>query len=161
MNNDKIEILLKRINNLDLIKNLDVNPFLTVTEVNNVERELQLTLPNDFKRICSYCSYEFLGGFEFYSFDIGVIKKNLEFRKNYNLPNNYIVLVQEDDVAFILLKTISTEKSEVIWCDYQDFFNLCDGEPMVYNPTIFPSFTDFYEFLLDEEEKSRAENAGR
>jgi hypothetical protein len=48
---------------------------------------------------------------------------------------------------------MSTEKSGIICCDYQDFFNLCDGKSMEYTPTIFPSFANLYEFLLGEEEK--------
>lgn len=69
------------------------------------------------------------------------------------------MLPQQDDVSFLLLKTKSLDESEVIWYAYQYFFNLCDGKPMEYNPTIFPSFTDFFEYLLDEEEKMQAEDA--
>lgn len=62
-------------------------------------------------------------------------------------------------MSFLLLKTKSLDESEVVWCAYQHFFNLCDGRPMEYNPTIFPSFTDFFEYLLDEEQKMQAEDS--
>ena len=69
------------------------------------------------------------------------------------------MLSQQDDVSFLLLKTKSLDESGVIWCAYKDFFILCEGKPMEYNPTIFPSFTDFFEYLLYEEEKMQAEDA--
>lgn len=69
------------------------------------------------------------------------------------------MFLQQDDVLFLLLKTKSLDESEVIWCAYQDCFNLCDKKPMEYNPTIFPSFTNFFEYLLDKEEKMQAEDA--
>jgi hypothetical protein len=45
----------------------------------------------------------------------------------------------------------------VIWCSYEDIFNLCDGEGFKHNPDIWPSFTDFFEYLVIEEEKRTAE----
>lgn len=32
-------------------------------------------------------------------------------------------------------------------------FNLCDGEGFKYNPDIWPSFTDFFEYLIKREEE--------
>ncbi len=114
-------------------------------------------LPQDFSILNKICRCDFFQFFDFYNFDSegGVIRETLYYRKDYNLAENYLVLFS-DDVSFVLLKT-SPDTSQVIWCDYLDFFNLCDSKPMEYDPTIFPTFTDFFEFLLDEEEKLRAE----
>ena len=155
MINEKIDNCIQRVS---LLKK-DHKPESSEEVIKNAETKLNILLPKDFRILCTFYGYDYFHLFEFYNFDIGVIEETLKFRKNCNLPHNYIVLTQDNDVSFVLLKTISAEESEVIWCDYMDFFNLCDGKPMVYNPTIFATFTDFYEFLLDEEEKSLAENS--
>jgi len=157
MINDKlINTLGNRVNNLGLCQPL------TTDEIFTVEKELGIKLSKDFIDINLTCSYEYISFFSAYNFGLtnkqSVTNETLSLRKECNLPNNYVVLAQQDDVSFVLLKTISEEKSEVIWCDYMDLFNFCDTGKFVYNPTIFPSFTDFYQFLLDEEEKSRAED---
>lgn len=145
---------------INRIKNLELNQPLKSEEISKVESELNIKLALDFKEINNICSYEFIGLFDFLNFGLtnnqSVIAETQYYRENHNLPNNYLVLA-EDDVYFVLLKIVSPQKSEVIWCDYEDFFNLCEGKEMKYSPTIFPSFTDFYEYLLDEEEKMRAE----
>jgi hypothetical protein len=142
-------------------KILNEAPILGIKEISKLENQLQVILPNDFKYINNLYDYEYIGIFSFYNFRQtgiqSVIGETLALREAWNLPKEYIVLA-EDDVSMLLLKTISAEESEVIWCDEPDFFNLCDGQPMQYNPTIFPSFTDFFEFLIDEEEKMQAED---
>lgn len=126
-----------------------------------IEKELNIILPIDFKQLCQVCRYDYFDYFAFYNFRIedkfSVIAQTKSLREVWGLPNEYVVLF-EDDVSMIMLKTISVEKSEVIWLNQSDFDNICAGKHMQYNPTIFPCFVDFYEFLLDEEEKIRAED---
>ncbi len=122
----------------------------------NIESNLCIKFAKDFIELNNYHRYDYLDYFDWFSFDYGVTEETRWYREREKLPHNYLVL-SKDDTYFLLLHTISNTKSEVIWCDCEDFFHLCDGEPMEYKPTIFPSFTDFYEFLLDEEEKIRAE----
>jgi SMI1-KNR4 cell-wall len=153
MRNDKYNILVIRAKEVGLCKPL------TMEEINNVEQELNITLPIDFKKINLNCSYEFLGSFEFYNFgrkDDGVIPETKALREIYNLSNEYIILSQNGASA-IFMKIISSEEAQVIWCDEMDGMNLLEGQPMQYNPTIFNSFSEFYEFLLDREEENRAE----
>jgi hypothetical protein len=131
---------------------------ISVTVIKNVERGLNVFFPNDFKVLCEFYGYDYFRLFDFLNFERvdGVIGETLYYRSNHGLAENYIVLFS-GNVSFVVLHIESSNESEVIWCDYLDFFNLCDGLPMEYKPTIFPTFTDFYEFLLDEEEKLRAE----
>ncbi|WP_375333523.1 SMI1/KNR4 family protein [Candidatus Tisiphia endosymbiont of Xenochironomus xenolabis] len=155
INKDIVNSCIKRVS---LLKQ-DSKPELSEEMVKNVEIKLNIFFPEDFKILCNFYGYDFFRLFSFYNFEDeeGVIEETKYYRKKHNLPSNYLVLFS-DDVSFVLLKIISTDKSKVIWCDYQDFFKLCEGHPMQYNPTIFPSFVDFYEYLLDEEEKIRAED---
>jgi hypothetical protein len=138
-------------------KILNEAPILDIKEISKLEKQLQVILPNDFKFIVNQYNYEYIDFFSFYSFKSGIYNETIYYRTNYNLRNEYLIL-SSDGSDFLLFKTNTSEKSEIIWCAYQDFFNLCDGQPMQYNPTIFPSFTDFFEFLIDEEEKMQAED---
>ena len=142
-------------------KELGLSGSITSDEFKCVEEYLNIKLSQDFKKLCSYCSYEFFSTFDTLNFgnnkNGGVIRETLYYRKKEGLPNNYLVL-SNDDTYFLLLKTISKQASEVIWCDYEDFFHLCAGENMKYNPTIFYSFTDFYIYLLKEEKKTKHKN---
>lgn len=132
-------------------------PMLANVEILDLENQLKVILPDDFKYISNFYDYEYISFFDFYSFPIGVINQTKYYRDHHNLENNYLVLFW-DDVSFVLFKTKSSQESEVVWCNHPDFFNLCEGKPMEYKPTIFPSFTDFFEYLLEEEEKLQAED---
>jgi hypothetical protein len=151
MINKKITGLLQR------VQKIEANIVLTQNEISNVERKLNIILPNNFKELCHNCSYEIFNFSEFYNFGsestYSVITQTLGWRKSINLPHNYLVL-GDDGTSAILMK-IEGNESSVIWCSLEDVLNICKGLPMKYDPTVFPTFTDFYEFLLDEEEKSR------
>lgn len=129
---------------------------ITYDKIGNVEKQLNITLPKDFKEICINCSYESFYLYSLFNFETEVIRETLEIRKEYHLPNNYLILDQ-DDPGPILMKITSNGNAEVIMCSYRDFLNICDGKPYEENPIIFPTFADFYSFLLDEEEKMREE----
>ena len=45
----------------------------------------------------------------------------------------------------------------IYWCDEVDVFNLCEEGVFKYNPTVWASFTDFFEYLVNEEEKRQLE----
>lgn len=139
-------------------KSLNKAPTLSYNIIYNLQEKLVVTLPEDFKYIATHYHYEYISFFSFYHLNDEVIEETKFFREQDNLPHEYIILSQQDDVSFLLLKTISSEECQVIWCDYPDFFNLCDRMPMQYKQTIFNSFTDFFEFLLDEEEKMQKED---
>lgn len=135
------------------------NPEISYKMRTNVQTKLNILFPYDFKRLCSFYGYNFFRVFPFYNFENeeGVIGETLRLRRECKLPDNYLVLAQ-DDHRVVLMKINSPYSSEVILCSYYDFNNICAGKPMEENPTIFPCFVDFYEFLLDEEEKIQAED---
>jgi hypothetical protein len=152
MINSKLQSIMGRLSNID---DTYKRP-LSMESLYNIKNSLNITLPEDFIFLNKICRCDFFNFFDFYNFDIGVVSETKGWREGINLPNNYLVLC-DDGTSAVLMK-IDNDQDSVIWCALEDVLNLCDGEPMIYNPTIFPSFTDFYEFLLDEEEKSRAEN---
>ena len=117
---------------------------------------LNLFLSEDFKYINTRYDYEFLEYFEMYSFTVGVVAETKSWRESINLPLNYLVL--GDNGTSALLMKIENDNANVIHCALEDVLNLCAGRPMEYDPIIFETFADFFEFLLDEEEELRAED---
>lgn len=156
MLNNKIHLIEKKLNQISD----EYQCPLKDTTINFIEKTLDLKISLDFKIMNSICRSDYFSFFEFFNFENkeGIIEETLYYRKNFKLPHKYIILFS-DSVSFVMLKIISESQSEVIWCDYADFFIFCDTGKMEYNPTIFPSFTDFYEFLLNEEIKYRAEES--
>jgi hypothetical protein len=153
MMSNKIESLIERVRNLKKDKKSEISDSMT----EKLEKELCVILPNDFKVLCRFYGYDYFSYSQFYSFSEGVILETKYWREQENLPHEYIVL-SSDDASFELIKTISDKECRVIICDYQDFFNLCERGNFMYETTTFKSFTDFYEFLLTEEESYRAES---
>lgn len=152
MDKEKVQLCIKRASRWKV----DSSPELSEESIDKVEQQLKLILPIEFRVLCTFYGYDFFRFFDFLNFERedGVIKHTQIWRQNINLPENYIVLSEDSESA--VLMRIDKKQAEVIWCSLEDVFNLCDGLPMQYNPTIFPTFTAFYEFLLDEEEKLRA-----
>lgn len=149
MENNKINICINRTKNISAENKIPI----TKEDIVLLENQLNVVLPNDFKKICAVCSYEFIS-YIFHNFPEDVILETIALRERYNLPHEYIVLESTQDPGPILLKTESIDRCQVILCSHYDFRNICSRKPCNENPTIFISFTDFYEFLLDAEEKA-------
>ncbi len=132
-------------------------------QINNIESELSVVLPKDMKEILTYYDgyYDLNNMSVFYLGDNdewSMLEKTKFFRKSIHLPKRYLVL-KEGDESFIALETRDNENqpTPVIWCSGNDAYNLAEEKPLEDNPTIFSSFTDFFAYLLNEEEKRRAE----
>lgn len=134
---------------------------LTETDIKLVEKELGVVFSSAFRELNAILRYDYLSAFEFLNFQTpyGVIEETLKLREFCNLPESYVVLTIEDDVRAVLLETVSNVNKEnrVIFCTLYDLQNVNENGVMVEDPTIFPTFTDFFSYLLDQEEKLRAE----
>jgi hypothetical protein len=129
-------------------------------EIIKLEKKLKVILCNDFKKMSIESNHEYSTVFSWIGFVEGILNETLQLRSE-GMPHKYIILSDEGDGGAVFLETQdSPEKpSPVIWCDMEDVYNLCDTGEFKYNPTIWPSFTDFFEYLVDEEEKMQiAEN---
>jgi hypothetical protein len=129
-------------------------------EINILEEKLKVKLADDFKKINTQIGYENSSFFEFASFPDGVIEYTEDFRKR-GLPHRYIILSDNGDIGYILMETQDSPKkpSPVIWCDAADMYNLCNKGTIEYEPIIWPSFTDFFEYLVMQEEKKLREDS--
>ncbi len=137
---------------------------LEVAVISKVEKNLKVIFSDDFLEISKKYYYQWaISFFELLDFDLegshSVIYQTKLLRKNYNLPNRYVCLA-DDGTSMVFMETQdSPEKpSPVIWCAIEDMYRLAADEPMIYEPTIYPSFTNFFEQLVkDAEERSKEE----
>lgn len=131
-------------------------------KIKGIEEKLDVVLPCDFKVIAKSYSGGLLGLHSIFTLydngsDYNIIDKTLYYREcDLQLPSKYVAL-EETEVSFIVMKTQdSPEKpAPVIYCSIEDIYNLAENKPLQYNPTIFPSFTDFFEYLIEQEEQDR------
>jgi hypothetical protein len=130
-------------------------PIISENEINNVQEKLNIKLSNDFLQLASFGSYEFIGGIDFYNFGLennnSVIYETLLLRSNINLPNNFLILFQ-DESSLILLEIYSIDNCRVIWCCFEDVSNIIENKSLCYEHNIFSDFFSFYDYLLDEHE---------
>ena len=133
--------------------------FISDEEIKWIEEKLSVSFTDDFKTLNKINLYDSFPDFEFYGFDscgnYGIVASTLSLREIDNVGKNYIFAAQDD--ASMLLFEIQEDNMRVIWCGHEEFERLCNGEPMEEDYTIFETFADFYEYLLDEEEKRNAE----
>lgn len=147
-----IKNLLERINLVEGVKGLNEDA------IRQVEMHLNVNLPNDFKEISQVVNYEYLGGMAFFNFEsedtYSVMRETLAYRKNASLPHRYLVLAEDDaSVIFLETKNDPNQETPVIWCAIEDAYNICEEKPLEYDHKIFPSFKNFFEYLLNEEIK--------
>lgn len=133
-------------------------------ELRKIEKILEVNFPQDFKKITMFYSGGNIGGLSLFNFnanfedDYSIVFKNLSYRKKINLPKNFLVLY--DEYGFILLNTEKAKNGvgEVLDIAPTDIFNLTNGKLLQSKHKIYKSFTDFFGYLLDQEEEEREDN---
>lgn len=132
-------------------------------QIEHIEKKLSIKIPEDLRLIMSvFDGYHDIAHQSLFSFNTevsgwNIVEKTLFYRESdCKLPGKYLALREENE-SFIVLNTEPdyNNENEVIWCSLSDAYSLKNDEPLLDNPTIFPTFTDFFEFLLTEEEKER------
>jgi len=127
------------------------------TDLQKIEKCLAINLPKAFINIAEFFKDQIIANRFLFTINSDVNEEcsitgaTLLYRKNARLPNKYLAL-EETEVSITLL---DTETGQVLYLAVEDVYNLCEGNPLKYDPIIYPSFTDFFEYLLDEEEKMR------
>ncbi|MBP9828839.1 MAG: SMI1/KNR4 family protein [Proteobacteria bacterium] len=128
---------------------------LTDKEIQNVEKILGLKLPQDFIEINKVCSYEYSNVFSFLNFSgTGVTEGTLGLWSYFQCPHEFIILY-DDGSGVILMDTKNS--SSVTYASIEDTENIVFRKKLNYQHSFFSTFADFYVYLLDEEEKKRAE----
>ena len=131
-------------------------------QIEHIEYVLNIKLSKEFREL-NYKSCYLYFTYELYTMldnESGSVEyETINLRNKYSEFPKKSLLLGEDENCLILMETHDGEYEKVYIIAYEDFENYCKGKPLEYNPTIFPTFADFFEYLLDEEEKLR-EQAG-
>lgn len=131
-------------------------------ELEKIQKTLNINLPEDFKLITSFYSGGFLGDFSIFTIssddsdDFGIINRALVFRDIIKLPEKYLPLYSEYGFVYVDLDSTSKNFKKVIYCSPEEAQLLSDRSFPKEPYWAFPSFTDFFEYLITEEENERA-----
>lgn len=167
-----------RLNNLtqQILKNEWIASYnvinLTQEELSFLSKKMSITLPEDFVEINKKIRYDIFSWQEFLGFYYddsnwnGIIKNNIELRKEYaeqsggkSDMSRILVLADDDGGSVFMITQDSPEKpTPVIWCDAHDMYWYSIDGKFRHSHDEWPSFTDFFEFLVEEEEKKLLEN---
>ena len=130
--------------------------------IDAIESALKLILPDDVKKIGTFYRGGMLGGKSHNALEptgpaMNVVDETLRLRSAIQLPHRFVVLAEPAN-SLIVLDTESRASGApaVIWCDANDVVYLDDVSAMATHPETWPSYSAFFEYLLDEETEERS-----
>lgn len=119
----------------------------------DIEKKLTLVLPKEFCQICEFFDGSGLNAVPLFS--LGANKSTLDplaetqrLRVKTDLPEKYLVLAEPPE-SLIVMECVGSGR--VLWLDAIDVGRL-RWESFSRSPDIWPSFIEFFSYLLDEEE---------
>ena len=147
------------------------SPGVDAIFLDNVKNVFNIVIPIDMQQILKQISYDLLCGFEFFDFTVnddnwsGIVKNNLEIRKQYTEESqgqsdmSHILVLADDDggSVFMITQNDPNKPAPVIWCDYGDMYYYSIHKKFQYSHDEWPSFTAFFEYLVEQEEKKLEE----
>lgn len=133
-------------------------PALSSEVIKNLISKLNVNFSKEFLDLAKVANFEYFDCFPINNLDLeadcSVIGDTLRLRNSSSLPQNTLFL-WEDDASVLLMKCLG-DREEIYWIAVEDFENFCEEKPLLYEPTIFLTFPDFFEYLAKEEEKMSA-----
>lgn len=156
----KIQALIERYQNL-----FPNDQGVSEKDLHEAEKHLGLKFPDDFRVIAHAYGGGYLGGCSLFTLyddgeDYNIVNKTLHYREcDLHLPHRYLAL-EETGVSFVVLDTSTSPMfaGRVIECSIEDIYNLAAGDSLRYDHDIYNSFSDYFEYLVKEEEEERAED---
>lgn len=128
--------------------------------LDTLEAQLGIVLPDDFKTIAGFFSGGIVGGIALHSTTCGapydyILDETTEIRKAIGLPHDFQILAEPAERLIAMeVRTDSVGDSRVIWLDATDAELLHDVASL-HSPDIWNSYPEFLAWLLDEEEDER------
>lgn len=123
--------------------------------LSEIEKTLNVKLPEDFCEIASFYSGGYLGGISNYSFssndgETNIINETIRLRNTVDLPLRYIVL-SEPAESLIVMDTKNIPS--IIWCDAVEVTKLND-KSFISKPDEWDSYSDYFAQLIEDEEEN-------
>ena len=124
--------------------------------IDSIESELGVQLPKDFREIAEFFDGGGINVMPLYSLagnapNLNPIHETLRLRKAIGLPSNWVVLGEPP--ASLLLMDCDTG-GRIIWIDATDAERI-GSQDFARQPDTWNSFSEFFDYLLDEEEADR------
>ncbi|MFJ7839581.1 SMI1/KNR4 family protein [Lysinibacillus sphaericus] len=123
--------------------------------LDKIEHELQIKLPNDFREISGFYCGGIVGGIDIHSFlfsePTNFISETIRIREAVGLPDRFIVIAEEAE-SIIVMDT--EKKPSIMWLDSVEVTKL-EKQNFISKPDVWEDFSDFFSYLLDEEEEER------
>ena len=130
-----------------------------------ISDKLNLILPCDFTEINEHSGYMGFPTMEFSEIANNrnyIVEDNERLRKWYSNESqnqsdmsHILVLADDDGGSVFMITQDSPEKpTPVIWCDYGDMYYYSIHKKFQYPHDEWPSFTAFFEYLIEQEEKA-------
>jgi hypothetical protein len=132
--------------------------------INEIERLLEVLLPNDLKEISTFYGGGIVGEISHFAFTIGpannVAEETLGLRGAIGLPHQYVVLAEPPD-SIIVLDCEAKSEPAIIWFDAGELQKLPAIDSLT-TPDIWQKYVDFFAYLLNQEKahmsKSTSQN---
>jgi len=147
-------------NDIDKLRNKYISLYndvdgVSIDDLDKIEQNLQVKLPKDFREISRFYSGGDIGGKSIHSFafsdSTNLLGETLRLREAVGLPNR-IVVIAEQDMSVIVMDT--ENKPSIIWIDSVEVTKL-HKQDFISNPDVWEGFSDFFNYLLEEEEEER------
>lgn len=137
-----------------------------------IEKTLNLSIPDDLKEISRLFDYCIFNVFQFFDTTVdgsdgnGIIRNNLELRKEFSKYSDgksdmsHILVLSDDDggSVFMITQDSPEKPTPIIWCDAGDMYHYSINGVFPHPHDEWPSFTDFFEYLVEKEEEKLKED---
>lgn len=125
----------------------------SVELLRDIEKSLNLNLPRDFCEICEFFDGSGLNVIPLLSLaartsTLNPLTETQRLRVKISFPQNYLVLAEPPE-SLIVMECVGNRK--VFWLDAIDVGRL-ESESFSRSPDVWPSFAEFFSYLLEEEE---------
>jgi len=124
--------------------------------ISKIEERLTVILPSDFKEIVSYFDGSGIYSLALHSISVdepktNIVSETLRLREAIGIPTQFVVLGEPPESLIVM---DCSQKGKVTWCDANDVYRL-GKEALLSKPDEWPTFTAFFEHVLDDEEEDR------
>jgi hypothetical protein len=121
-----------------------------------IEHELQIRLPNDFREITGYYGGGSIGYKDIHAFSVScpdnLVSETLKIRSAVKMPNRFIVIGEQSE-SIIIMDT--ENKPSILHIDSVEISKL-EKQDFISEPDVWMNFSDFFAELLDEEIEERS-----
>lgn len=143
-----IEMINQLINKFKSIKKSEKLNYKKISDI------LGITFSQEFRKICNEIGFDYFGLFEWFNSqqveEYSIIGETLNLRNKLKLPHDTLFLAS-DGVSLLFMKCFG-DHEEIYWIAIEDVERFCKGQRLECNYDFFPTFIDFLNCLLKQEE---------